>query len=428
MSAKWEKLENNQGVLTIEVAPEKLEDALDKAFKKVVGKVNVPGFRKGKVPRKIFEARFGVESLYQDALDILLPEAYSSAIDETGIEPVDRPEVDVEQIERGQTLIVKATVTVKPEVTLGEYKGLEIPEKDFSVKDEDLNEELNKIRDRQAELTVIEDGTVEQGDTAVIDFEGFLGEEAFEGGKGENYSLEIGSNSFIPGFEDQLVGAKKSEEKEIKVTFPEDYHSEELKGKEATFKVTVHEIKRKQLPELDDEFAKDVSEFETLDEYKADLLKKLEEKAKEEEDAYKKDTVIKQAAENATIDIPAAMIETEIEQMSKEFEQRLQMQGMNLDLYFQFSGLDKEGLREQFKGDAEQRVVVNLTLEAIANTENIEVSDEEVEEELTKMSSMYGLEVDELKQRLGSQLDGLKADVRIRKAVDLLVQNSKTVA
>lgn len=428
MSAKWEKTEKNQGVLTVEVGAEKLEEALDKAFKKVVGKVNVPGFRKGKVPRKIFETRFGVESLYQDALDILLPEAYSNAIDEVGIVPVDRPEVDVEQIERGQPVIFKATVTVKPEVELGEYKGLEIEEKDFSVKDEDIQEELNKIRERQAELVIVEEGTLENGDTAVIDFEGFLGEEAFEGGKGENYPLEIGSNSFIPGFEEQLVGMKKDEEKTITVTFPEQYHSEELAGKEAQFKVKVNEIKRKQLPELDDEFAKDVSEFETLEEYKADLRQKLEERAKQDEEAYKKDTVVKKAAENATIEIPEAMIETEIEQMTKEFEQRLQMQGMNLDLYFQFSGLNQDGLREQFKEDAQQRVRVNLTLEAIANAENIEVSAEDVEEELKNMSSMYGLEVEDLKQRLGDQVKGLEADIRIRKAVDLLVQNSKTVA
>lgn len=317
---------------------------------------------------------------------------------------------------------------MKPEVELGEYKGLEVPEKDFSVKEEDVEAELSKVRDRQAELVIVDDATLENGDTAVIDFEGFLGEEAFEGGKGENYPLEIGSNSFIPGFEEQLVGMKKDEERTITVTFPEEYHSEELSGKEASFKVKVNEIKRKQLPELDDEFAKDVSEFETLEEYKADLRQKLEEKAKQDEEGYKRDTVVKKAAENATIDIPEAMIETEIEQMTKEFEQRLQMQGMNLDLYFQFSGLNQEGLREQFKEDAQQRVQVNLTLEAIANAENIEVSPEDVEEELKNMSSMYGLEVDELKQRLGDQVKGLEADIRIRKAVDLLVQNSKTVA
>lgn len=430
MSAKWEKLENNQGVLTVEVEKEEFSAALDKAFKKVVKKVNVPGFRKGKVPRKIFEARFGVESLYQDALDIILPEAYQKAVDETGIEPVDRPEVDIEQLERGQNVIFKATVTVKPDVQLGEYKGLEIPAKDFTVTDEQVEEELENVRNRQAELIVVEDGEVNEGDTVVIDFEGFIDGEPFEGGKGENYSLEIGSGSFIPGFEDQLIGMKKGEEKEIQVTFPEDYQVEELKGKEATFQVKLHEIKRKKLPELDDEFAKDVSEFDTLDEYKQDLRKKLEERAKQEEEAYKKDTVVEQAAENATMDIPQVMIDHEIDHMISELEQNLQMQGMNLDLYYQFSGTNEEELKERYKADAEKRVRISLTLEAIAKQENIEVSAEEVEEEIEKMAETYQRDKEEIRKLLTAQdnLDGIKNDLRIRKAVDLLVNNSKTVA
>jgi trigger factor len=430
MSAKWEKLEKNQGVLTVEIDAQEVAEALDQAFKKVVTKVNVPGFRKGKVPRKLFESRFGVESLYQDALDILLPKAYGQAIEETGIDPVDRPEVDVDQMESGKNLIFKATVTVKPEVELGEYKGLAIEAKDFTVTDEKLNEELENVRGRQAELNIVEDGTVENGDTVVIDFEGFLGEEAFEGGKGENYPLEIGSNSFIPGFEEQLVGMKKEEERTITVNFPEEYHSEQLAGQEANFKVTVHEIKRKQLPELDDEFAKDVSEFETLDEYKADLRAKLEEKAKQEEESYKKDTVVEKATENATIDLPAVMIENEVEQMLKDFEQRLQMQGMNLELYSQFSGLDAAGLREQFKGDAEKRVRMNLTLEAIAKAENIEVSEEEVEAELNKMAELYNLKADDLKNRLQLQgnMEAVENDLKVRKAIDILVNNSKATA
>lgn len=430
MSAKWEKLENNQGVLTVEVEKEEFSAALDKAFKKVVKKVNVPGFRKGKVPRKIFEARFGVESLYQDALDIILPEAYQKAVDETGIEPVDRPEVDIEQLERGQNVIFKATVTVKPDVQLGEYKGLEIPAKDFTVTDEQVEEELENVRNRQAELIVVEDGEVNEGDTVVIDFEGFIDGEPFEGGKGENYSLEIGSGSFIPGFEDQLIGMKKGEEKEIQVTFPEDYQVEELKGKEATFQVKLHEIKRKKLPELDDEFAKDVSEFDTLDEYKQDLRKKLEERAKQEEEAYKKDTVVEQAAENATMDIPQVMIDHEIDHMISELEQNLQMQGMNLDLYYQFSGTNEEELKERYKADAEKRVRISLTLEAIAKQENIEVSEKEVEEEIEKMAETYQRDKEEIRKLLTAQdnLDGIKNDLRIRKAVDLLVNNSKTVA
>lgn len=430
MQATWEKQEKNQGVLTVEVDNDQVKEALDKAFKKVVKKVNVPGFRKGRVPRKIFEARFGVEALYQDALDILLPEAYGQAVEKAEIEPVDRPEIDIEQMEKDKPLIFKATVTVKPEVQLGEYKGLEVPEKDFSVTDEDVENDLKQQQERNAELIVLEEGEVEEGDTVIIDFEGFIDGEAFEGGKAEKYSLEIGSNSFIPGFEDQLKGMKKDEEKDVNVTFPEDYHNEEFAGKEAVFKVKLHDIKRKKLPELDDEFAKDVSEFETLDELKEDIKNRLEEGAKEEENRYKRDTVVQKAAENATIDLPDVMIHNEVDQMLQEFSQRLQMQGMNLDLYYQFSGLDEAGLREQFKEDAEKRVRANLTLEAIANAENIEVGDEEVDQEIEKMAEQYNRSVDELKKLFEAQggLDNLKKELQIRKTIDLLVEQSKMVA
>lgn len=430
MIAKWEKLENNQGVLTVEVDAERVSEALDQAFKKVVKKVTVPGFRKGKVPRKIFEARFGVEVLYEDALDILLPKAYQEAVEETKIEPVDRPEVDIEQMEKGKNLIFKAKVTVKPEVKLGQYKGLEIPKKDFAVTDEDVEQELEAVRKRQAELIVVEDGTVESGDTAIIDFEGFIGEEPIKDGKGENYSLEIGSNTFIPGFEEQLIGMKPGEEKTITVTFPEDYRVEDLKGKEATFKVKLNELKRKKLPELDDEFAKDVSEFDTLEEYKADLRKKLEERAKEREEAYKRDTVVEQAAANAEMDIPEVMIEHEMEHMFRDLEQRLQIQGMTMDMYYQFSGTDEESVRAQFREDAEKRVRISLTLEAIAKAENIEVTEEELEEEINKMAELYQLEADKMKERLNllGQLESLKYDLKMRKTIDFLVNNSVTAA
>lgn len=430
MIAKWEKLENNQGVLTVEVDAERVSEALDQAFKKVVKKVTVPGFRKGKVPRKIFEARFGVEVLYEDALDILLPKAYQEAVEETKIEPVDRPEVDIEQMEKGKNLIFKAKVTVKPEVKLGQYKGLEIPKKDFAVTDEDVEQELEAVRKRQAELIVVEDGTVESGDTAIIDFEGFIGEEPIKDGKGENYSLEIGSNTFIPGFEEQLIGMKPGEEKTITVTFPEDYRVEDLKGKEATFKVKLNELKRKKLPELDDEFAKDVSEFDTLEEYKADLRKKLEERAKEREEAYKRDTVVEQAAANAEMDIPEVMIEHEMEHMFRDLEQRLQIQGMTMDMYYQFSGTDEESVRAQFREDAEKRVRISLTLEAIAKAENIEVTEEELEEEIKKMAELYQLEADKMKERLNllGQLESLKYDLKMRKTIDFLVNNSVTAA
>ncbi|MFV8828723.1 trigger factor [Alkalihalobacterium sp. APHAB7] len=429
MTAKWEKLEGNNGVLTIEVDAEKVDVALNEAFKKVSQKVNVPGFRKGKIPRPLFEQRFGVESLYQDALDILLPEAYMAAIQETGIEPVDRPDIDVEQMEKGSSLIFKATVVVKPEVELGEYKGLEVEAVDTTVTDEDVDAELKQIQERQAELVVVEDGTVGEGDTAVIDFEGFIDGEAFEGGKGDNYPLEIGSGQFIPGFEEQLIGLKSGEEKDVEVSFPEEYHSADLAGKAATFKATVHEIKRKELPELNDEFAKDVDEeVETLEDLKKKLREKLETSKAQQAENQQRDTVVEKAAENATVDIPAAMVETETDRMLQEFGQRLQMQGMNLEMYAQFTGTDEAGMREQFKVDAEKRVKVNLTLEAIAQAENIEVTDEDVEKELEKMSEMYKRSVEEIKSLLAAQggTSAIKEDLKVQKAVELLVENSKT--
>src|SRR5699024_3716491 len=332
MSAQWEKKEGNQGVLTFEVSSEQFEDALDQAFKKVVKTVQVPGFRKGKVPRKLFEAQFGVESLYQDAVDIVLPDAYVQAVEESGIEPIDQPELDIEQIERGKPLIFTANVEVKPEVTLGDYKRLEVEEQDVTVTDEDVEQEIEAERQRLAELIVKEDGTVEEGDTVVMDFEGFLDGEAFEGGKGENHSLEIGSGQFIPGFEEQLIGKKSDEETEIEVTFPDEYHAEELAGKEAVFKVHIHEIKEKELPDLDDEFAKDVDdEVETLDELKKKKKEQLEEQKQQNAENAKRDTLIQKATENAEVEIPEVMVETELDQMLREFEQNLQMQGMTMD-------------------------------------------------------------------------------------------------
>ncbi|TCJ03080.1 trigger factor [Cytobacillus praedii] len=427
MSAKFEKLEGNQGVLTIEVNAEKVNEGLDAAFKKVVKQVNVPGFRKGKMPRGMFEKRFGIESLYQDAVDILLPEAYANAIEETGIEPVDRPEIDVEQIEKGKSLIFKATVTVKPEVKLGEYKGLEVEKFDTEVTDEDVDNELKSMQERHAELVVKEEGKAENGDTVVMDFEGFVDGEAFEGGKAENYSLELGSGQFIPGFEEKLVGVASGESKDVEVTFPEEYHAAELAGKPAVFKVTVHEIKTKQLPELNNEFAKDADEeVETLAALKEKVKTRLEESKKHEAEHFVQDTVVEKASANAEIDLPSVMVDTEIDRMMNEFEQRLQMQGMNLELYFQFSGQEESALREQMKEDAEKRVRMNLTLEAIAKAENIEVTDEEVTAELNKMAEMYNMTVENIQKALGS-LEGLKADLQVKKAVDFIVENSKTV-
>jgi trigger factor len=429
MKATWEKIEKNVGVLEVEVDAERVTEALDKAFKKVSAKVNVPGFRKGKVPRSIFEAKFGVESLYQDALDFILPEAYVQAVEETGIDPVDRPEVDVEQFGKGQVLKFKAKVVVKPEVTLGNYKGLEVKTEEAAVTEEEIAAELTKLQQRHAELVVIEEGAAQNGDVVSIDFEGFVEGESFEGGKAEKYSLELGSNSFIPGFEEQVAGMVIDEDKDITVTFPEDYHSEDLKGKEALFKVRLHDIKRKNLPELDDEFAKDVSEFDTLEEYKEDIKKRLQDRKEQDQQASKETAVVEQAAAASEIEIPASMIDAELDVMVKEFERRLRTQGMTLDIYFQFSGQNEGVLKEQMSEDAVKRVRNNLVLEAIAAAENITVSDEEVDTELEKYADSYQRPVEELRSIFASNgsLEGLKGDLVVKKTVDFLVQNSKAV-
>ncbi|MDY0405430.1 trigger factor [Virgibacillus sp. 179-BFC.A HS] len=430
MSAKWEKQEGNDGVLTFEVGAENFEAALDKAFKKVVKDVQVPGFRKGKVPRKIFENRFGVESLYQDAIDSVLPDAYMEAVDETKIMPVDQPEIDIEgEIERGKNIVFTAKVTVKPEVKLGEYKDLEVEEEDTTVTDEDVDHEIEHQRQHHAELVVKEDGEVEEGDTVVIDFEGFMNDEAFEGGKGENFSLEIGSGQFIPGFEEQLIGKKAGEETEVNLTFPEDYHEESLKGQPAVFKVKIHEIKAKELPELDDEFAKDVDEeVESLDELKNKIRENLEKQKKQSAEDNKRTTLIEKASDNAEVDIPDAMVETELDRMLNEFKQNLQMQGMTLEMYLQFAGQDESALREQMREDAKKRVKTNLTLEAIAEKEQLEASEADVEAELDKMANMYGVEKDQLIKMLGGNTDMLKEDLKMQKAIDFLVEHCKTVA
>ncbi|KMY54935.1 trigger factor [Bacillus sp. FJAT-27231] len=428
MSAKWEKQEGNQGVLTVEVDAETVNNGLDAAFKKVVKNINVPGFRKGKMPRALFEKRFGVESLYQDALDVILPEAYGKAVEEAGIDPVDRPEIDIEQMEKGKELIFKATVTVKPEVKLGEYKGLEAEKLSTEVTDEDVQEELTALQKRHAELVVKEDGKVEDGDTVVLDFEGSVDGEVFEGGTAENYSLVIGSGTFIPGFEEQLIGVAAGEEKDVEVTFPEEYHAEELAGKPAVFKVKVHEIKAQELPELNDEFAKETDEdVETLDELKAKIRTRLEEQKKTAAEQTLRDTLVEKAAANAEIDVPEVMIENEIDRMLQEFTQNLSMQGMNLDLYYQFSGQSEADLRGQMKENAETRVRTSLTLEAIAEAENLEATEEDTEKELSKMAEQFNLSVEDIKKALGN-LDGMQADLKIRKAIEFLVENSKASA
>lgn len=428
MIANWEKIEKNVGVLNVEIEAEQVSVALDKAFRKVVQKVNVPGFRKGKVPRSIFEARFGIESLYQDAIDILLPEAYTKAIEETGVEPIDRPDVDVEQFGKGQSFKFKAKVTVKPEVKLGDYKGLEVPVEEATVSDEEISAELERLQGRHAELVVMEEGPAQDGDHTVIDFEGFLDGVPFEGGKGERYALELGSGSFIPGFEEQVVGLNIAEEKDINVTFPENYQAENLAGKPVVFKVTLHEIKRKSLPALDDEFAKDISEFDTLEEYKSDLSSKLAERKAKDAAIARETAIVDKASEAAELEVPQVMVDNEITDMMKDFENRLRQQGMNIDLYFQFSGQDEAALKEQMKGDAQKRVRNNLVLEEIAKAENLDVSEEEIEAELENLSKLYNRSSQELRDIFAANgyLETLGSDLKVRKAVKFLVDNSKS--
>jgi len=427
MSAKWEKQEGNSGLLTIEVPVEEVNKAIDKAFAKVVKEINVPGFRKGKMPRQLFEKRFGVEALYQDALEILVPDAYSNAIDETGIVPVDYPQIDgTENFAKDQAFTFTATVTVKPEPKLGEYKGLEVTKLSTEVTDEEIEEQIQAQVARKAELEIKEDEAIVNGDTAVIDFEGFVGDEAFEGGKGEDYPLEIGSGSFIPGFEEQLVGVKAGESKDVVVTFPEEYHAAELAGKEATFKVTVKEVKTKVLPELNDELAKEIDpEVESLDALRAKLKEQAIEQKNAEAEATLRDELVEKAAENAEVEIPESMTHNEIHRMIDEFGQRLQMQGMTLDLYYQFSGQDEHALHEQMRPDAEKRVRISLTLEAIAKAEGIEVTQEDIDAELEKMGAQFGMSKEQILTALGGSSEILENDIRTQKTVEFLVENAK---
>ncbi|PTG92024.1 trigger factor [Staphylococcus chromogenes] len=427
MTATWEKKEGNEGLLQVTVPAEEVDKALDQAFKKVVKQINVPGFRKGKVPRPIFEQRFGVEALYQDAVDILLPKAYSNAVEEAGINPVDQPEIEVTQIEKGKEFKFDATVTVEPEVELGDYKGLEIEKQDTELTDEEVETTINQRLEAMADMVIKEDGKVEEGDTVNLDFDGYVDGEQFEGGQADGYDLEIGSGMFIPGFEEQLVGLKVGEEKDVEVTFPEEYHAEELAGKPATFKTKINEIKTKEVPELDDELANELdSEANTVDEYKENLRKQLAESKATEAENVQKEEAITKATDNAKVDIPDAMIKTEEDRMLQEFAQRLQQQGLNLETYFQISGQSEEDLRGQMKEDAEQRVKTNLTLAAIADAENIKASDEDVEKELETMSSQFGISVDDIKATLGNT-DIVKNDVRVKKVIDLLVNEAKFV-
>ncbi|ENE8217270.1 trigger factor [Listeria monocytogenes] len=424
MSVKWEKQEGNVGKLTFEIEQEKVKEGLDRAFVKVRKTLNVPGFRKGKVPRQIFNQRFGEEALFQDALDILLPEVYSAAIDEAGIDPVDTPQVNIESMEKGETWVLTAEVTVKPEVKLGDYKGLEVEKRETELTTEELEAELKQLQERQAELVVKEDAPAENGDTVILDFEGFKDGVAFEGGQAENHSLELGSGQFIPGFEEKLVGLKAGDEADIELTFPEEYHAEDLAGQPVVFKVKLHEIKTKEVPALDDELAKDIDEeVETLDELKEKISKRLQEAKEESAAQAKQEEVIAKAVENAEVDIPHAMVHHEADHLMNHFAQDLQAQGLTPELYYQFTGQTEEAMHAQMEKDAEKRVKMNLVLEAIAEAENIEPTEEAIDEEISTLAEKYGMEKDAVRAALGDMSE-LKSDLKIRKAIDVLLDSA----
>ncbi|EAW7112184.1 trigger factor [Listeria monocytogenes] len=424
MSVKWEKQEGNVGKLTFEIEQEKVKEGLDRAFVKVRKTLNVPGFRKGKVPRQIFNQRFGEEALFQDALDILLPEVYSAAIDEAGIDPVDTPQVNIESMEKGETWVLTAEVTVKPEVKLGDYKGLEVEKRETELTTEELEAELKQLQERQAELVVKEDAPAENGDTVILDFEGFKDGVAFEGGQAENHSLELGSGQFIPGFEEKLVGLKAGDEADIELTFPEEYHAEDLAGQPVVFKVKLHEIKTKEVPALDDELAKDIDEeVETLDELKEKISKRLQEAKEESVAQAKQEEVIAKAVENAEVDIPHAMVHHEADHLMNHFAQDLQAQGLTPELYYQFTGQTEEAMHAQMEKDAEKRVKMNLVLEAIAEAENIEPTEEAIDEEISTLAEKYGMEKDAVRAALGDMSE-LKSDLKIRKAIDVLLDST----
>ncbi|WP_428416747.1 trigger factor [Phocicoccus schoeneichii] len=423
----WEKLEGNEGTLTITVPAKEFEKALDEAFKKVSKEVQVPGFRKGKIPRQMFEQRFGVESLYQDALDMVLPHAYGHAVEETGISPVDQPEVEVEEIEKGKDLVLKMTVTVEPEVKLGEYKGLEAEKVEAEVTDAEVDEQIEAMLAQYADLVVKEEGEVAEGDIVNLDFEGFLNDEPFEGGKAEGHELEIGSGQFIPGFEEQLVGLKSGDEKDLDITFPEEYHAEELAGKPVVFKVKINEIKQKETPEFNDAFVKEELEgfdADTAEGVKESIKKDLVAAKEEEADFKMKESLVSQASDNAEIDVPEAMVRNEQDRMLQEFEQRLSQQGLNLELYEQLTGQGADAMREQMKEDALKRVRTGLTLGAIAEAEGIIVDDSDVDNELSKLAEQFNMPTEDVKKVLGD-LSVLKADVMNQKAIDFLVENQK---
>ena len=428
MSLQVENLEKNMAKLTIEVPAEQFSAAIKTAFDRNKNRFNIPGFRRGKAPLQMVEKMYGVEVLYEDAANIVLDASYPDAAEESGLEIVSRPDVDIVQIEKGKPFIYTATVAVKPEVTLGEYKGVEVEKADAEVTDADVDAELKRVQDQNSRLVTVEDRPVADGDQTVIDFEGFVDGEAFEGGKGEDYPLTIGSHSFIDNFEEQLIGKNIGDECEVNVTFPENYQAKELAGKPALFKVKIKEIKVKELPELDDEFAGEVSEFETLEDYRKDVRAKLSETKGRQAATENENRVVAKVVENASLEIPEAMIETETRNMVNDYAYRMQSQGLAFDQYLKYSGMTVEQFQEQLKPQAEQRIRTRLVMEAVVKAENIEPDDEAVEREINAMAANYKMEADQVKTQLGENgLKQLKEDLAVKEAIDFVVAEAKLV-
>lgn len=425
MNSKLEKIENNVAILEISVSPEKLEEGIMKSYLKNVKKFNIPGFRKGKAPRKIIERHYGEAVFYEDAINIVCPDAYDEAVKEHNLDPVDRPDIDIVEIESGKGLIFKATVTVKPEVALGQYKGIEAAKKEYNVTDEDVNKEIDAMREKNARLVEVTDRPVKNGDITIIDFKGFVDDNQFEGGTSENHNLEIGSGQFIPGFEEQLVGAELGKEIDVNVQFPEDYRSEELAGKPAVFKVTVKEIKEKQLANLDDELAKDVSEFDTLEDLKADIRKKREEESKRLEKQQYEDEVINKVVENATADIPEVMVDAQVNIMLRDFDYQLRYQGLDLETYLKYMNMDIDKLKESYKDVAKSRVKSQLVLEKIAEVEGVAATEEDMNEEIEKTAKHYKQDLEKFKKTLKEdEISYIKDGIIVQKTIDFLVENS----
>lgn len=426
MSLQVEKLEKNMAKLTIETGVEEFEKAIEKAYQKQKNKISIPGFRKGKVPRQMVEKMYGKEVFFEEAANIMIPDAYDKALDECEEEIVSSPQIEVTQIEAGKPFVFTATVALKPEVKLGKYKGVKIDKIETEVTEEEVDAQIERERENNARNITVDDRPVEDGDMTTLDFEGFVDGEAFEGGKGENYPLTIGSGAFIPGFEEQLVGAKIGEETEVKVTFPEDYQAEHLQGKEAVFKCTVKEIRKKEFPELNDEFASDISEFDTLAEYREDVKKNLQEQKTKDAKREREEAAVKAAVEDAEMEIPEAMLETQQKQMVDEFAQRITMQGISMEQYLQLTGSNYQQMVEQVKPQAEERVRSRLVLEAVAKAENLEATEEDYEEELKTMADVYQMEVDKVRELMRERdKKGIMQDLAVRKAAEFIAENAK---